>query len=181
MARKIKSDKSLLAIAREYGVSVADLRRLNSAAAQKSGKTREVRIPNPTKKSAANTAREKRGKSGKATGSDFMAWIRGETDAGGRAKPGKKKSTGKMRQARTKTQGVKRTPVKATRSQEVFPATGLGAAKEIASKAKPLFKTCATCPSKGQCRKEGKCLKKAGSKTRRKGADPLRVMNPRRK
>ena len=175
MARKIKSNKSLLAIAREYGVSVADLRRLNSAAAQKSGKIREVRVPNPTKKSPANTAREKRVKSGKATGKDFMAWIRGETDAGGRAKPGKAKP-----KANTKTRGVKRTPVKATRSQEVFPATGLGAAKEIASKAKPLFKTCASCPSKGQCRKEGKCLKKAGS-SRRKGADPLRVMNPRRK
>lgn len=167
MARKIKSNKSLLAIAREYGVSVADLRRLNSAAAQKSGKIREVRIPSARlkgdkKEQATNAAREKRVKSGKATGSDFMKWIRGETDAGGRAK------------ARTKTQGVKRTPVKTTRSQEVYPATGLGAAKAIASKAKPTFKTCASCPSKGACRAKKKCLK------RKPSADPKGLMKPRR-
>ena len=167
MARKIKSNKSLLGIAREYGVSVADLRRLNPASAQKSGKIREVRIPSARlkgdkKEQATNAAREKRVKSGKATGSDFMKWIRGETDAGGRAK------------ARTKKQGVKRTPVKTTRSQEVYPATGLGTAKAIASKATPTFKTCSSCPSKGACRAKKKCLK------RKPSVDPKGLMKPRR-
>lgn len=171
MARKIKTQKSLLGIAREYGVSVEDLRRLNSAAAQKSGKIREVRIPSARlkgdkKEIATNKAREKRVKSGKATGSDFMKWIRGETDAGGRSK------------ATTKTTAVKRKPVKASKSTDSGYTQPVPKRPKI--KAEPMkssfFKTCATCPTKGACRAAKKCAKKS----RKKGMDPLRVANPKR-